>query len=67
MSNTSASNKLEETVRRTEPEGWERLARETERELEAAMERVKKLKVALRIFTENAQRGEFYPDASTHN
>ena len=41
--------------------GWLRLASDAESELEAARERVKKLRLAVRIFKQNAERGEFYP------
>ena len=61
MSNTSAIRKTTENVRRDELDGWWKLAKDAELELALAKERVKKLKIALRIFTDNAQRGEPYP------
>ena len=42
------------------------LAKAAEKELEEATHRVQKLKAAIRIFRDNAARGEFYPaDAPT--
>jgi hypothetical protein len=61
MSNTNATENIKQNVEHAKPSGWGKLAKDTETELASAKERVKKLKIALRIFTENAQRGESYP------
>jgi hypothetical protein len=61
MSKTESTKNIEKNVRRSELDGWSKLAEDTERELALANDRVKKLKAASRIFADNARRGEFFP------
>jgi hypothetical protein len=57
MPNTESIEKVRPRVL----DGWERLAQDTEEEIARATERINKLREALRIFRENAKRGEFFP------
>ena len=61
MSNTNAIEK----VRPQQLDGWSALAADAGSELEETIKRAKQLKLAIRIFRENAQRGEFYPEPSS--
>jgi len=56
-------SKLEsiENVRHSQLDGWKALAEDAEVELERANDRVRRLREAVRIFRDNAERGEFYP------
>jgi hypothetical protein len=65
MSNKKATGNSKKNVRREGLDGWSRLAEATEAEPKVATARVKKLKAALRIFADNAQRGESYPSSSS--
>jgi hypothetical protein len=62
MSNTNATEKSTKTIRREvrlkTDSVWDRLVKDAEVKLVTAVERVKKVEVALRIFRQNAEYGE---------
>jgi hypothetical protein len=65
MSNRKAIDNEEKKVRPIDSSGWSKLAEATKAELKTANERVRKLKAALRIFTDNAERDAFYPGSTS--